>query len=152
MNLNNKGFTLVEVLAVVVIMSILVAIMVPSVNNLIDKNKETNYQSLKDGIIHATKVYLSDNRYDIKIEKSCSSDTEEINVTHIKDEVLTDSKLPIKWLVDNKDLSTNSNGDITNPKNSEEVLDLTNSYVLIKYQCRNKDYKYTLEDDSLIWN
>ena len=41
-NLNNKGFTLIEVLAVIVILSILMAIMVPSVGNIMKKNKEDN--------------------------------------------------------------------------------------------------------------
>ena len=41
-NLNNKGFTLIEVLAVIVILSILMAIMVPSVGNIIQKNRKSN--------------------------------------------------------------------------------------------------------------
>ena len=152
MKINNKGFTLIEVLAVVVILSILIAIMVPSVNYLIEKNKENNYNNLKDSILNATKVYLSDNRYEISLDygdKLC--DTDEESIASIAGNTITNNKLPIRLLVNSKDLSIDSDNNIINPKNEEQVLDLDNSYVLIKYQCSNKDYKYILEDNSLIW-
>ena len=152
MKLNNKGFTLIEVLAVVVILSVLAAIMVPSVNYIINQNKENNYENLKNSIISAAKIYLSDNRYEISINKLCSNATEKITITSINGKNLTNSKLPIKWLVDSKSLSTNSDGDIINPSNKNKKLNLDDSYVLVKYQCSNKDYTYTLEDDSLKWN
>ena len=152
MKLNNKGFTLIEVLAVVVILSVLAAIMVPSVNYIINQNKENNYENLKNSIISAAKIYLSDNRYEISIDKLCSNNTEKINIISINRNEITDSKLPIKWLVDSKSLSTNSDGDIINPSDKNKKLNLDDSYVLVKYQCSNKDYTYTLEDDSLKWN
>lgn len=154
MKLNNKGFTLVEVLAVVVILSVLVAIMVPSVNQLINKNKENNYEQLENSIIQSAKIYLSDNRYNINIERICTSSTEEINVSSING-VEINNKLPIKLLVEGNDLSTTTddagNKIIINPKDNNQILDLTNSYVLIKYQCSKKDYSYTLETNSLKW-
>lgn len=158
MKLNNKGFTLVEVLAVVVILSILIAIMVPSVNYIINKNKEDNYKNLEASIISATKVYLSDNRYNITLDygiKLC--DTSEESIANIAGNIITDNKLPIRLLIDSKNLSTDSEGRIINPKNYDEYLDvetnntLEESYVIIKYQCSNKNYTYTLEENSLIW-
>lgn len=154
MNLNNKGFTLIEVLAVVVILSILVTIMVPNVNQFIIKNKKDNYENLKEGILQSAKIYLSDNRYEITLERKCNNTTEEINITHIKG-IEINSKLPIELLINSKDLSTttdeNGNAIIINPTDESQILDLTNSYVLVKYQCSNKDYNYTLEEDSLKW-
>ena len=152
MKLNNKGFTLVEVLAVVVILSILIAIMVPNVNYLINKNKEDNYKSLKSSIISAAKVYISDNRYNITLaygDNLCGTGEVEENISRILTSDLNDSKLPIKLLIDSKDLST-KNGSIINPK-TNQTLDLNASYVLIKYQCSTKDYTYNLEENSLIW-
>jgi len=145
MKLNNKGFSLVELLAVIVILSILMAIMVPSVNYLIDKNKEDNYVKLKEGILIAAKIYLSDNRYDIAIANTCTSSDEKINVTYILGKELTESKLPVQWLIDSKDLTTNSDGNIVNPRNKTKVLDLDNSNIEIKYLCSKKDYSYTLD-------
>ena len=175
MKINNKGFTLIELLAAIVILSVIVAIMVPSVNYLIEKNKNDNYENLKKSIISAAKVYISDNRYNITLDYDdydglCNSgeDTTE-NIASINGAVLTESKLPIQWLVDNKLLSTNSK--IINPKDKSSKLILSDdtdpdfsipnkwSYVLVEYQCSTKDYTYKIEeelkgdsDDSLKWN
>lgn len=151
MKLNNKGFTLIEVLAVVVILSILLAIATPTVNHLINQNKENNYNNLEDSIIQAAKIYLSDNRYNIKIEGLCSDTDTEKNITYINNNELTNSHLPISWLVNSEDLSTDTEGNIVDPRNTDKKLNLESSYVLVKYQCSTKDYKYSLETDSLIW-
>ena len=160
MKLNNKGFTLVELLAVVVLLSILIAITIPSVNYLIDKSKEDNYNSLKKNIISAAKVYLSDNRYNVTLDYAdnggvCSGSEIDEDIASIADTDLSSlmgvSKLPIKVLIDNKNISTNSSGNIENPRNKEEILDLEKSYILVKYQCNNKDYSYILEDEYLFW-
>lgn len=149
--LNNKGFTLVEVLAVVVILSVLLAIMVPSVNHLISKNKENNYKDFENGLLQATKVLLSDYRYEISISGSCSNESEEKDVLKIGEYALSNSKLTIRSLVEENNISTDVDGNIHNPKNKEQTLDLDSSYVLVKYQCKNKDYRYELMTDSLIW-
>lgn len=149
--MNNKGFTLVEVLAVVVILSVLLAIMVPSVNHLIDKNKENNYKDFENGILQATKVLLSDYRYEISISGSCSNDSEMKNVLRIGNYNLTNSKLTIRSLVEENNISTDSEGNIHNPKDKGKVLDLDSSYILVKYQCKNKDFSYELMSDSLVW-
>ena len=74
MRFDNKGFTLVEVLAVIVILGVLMAIMIPNVGNIIQKNKSDSYDSLKKSLVAAAKVYISDNRYEITIDSdSCSS-------------------------------------------------------------------------------
>lgn len=149
MKINNKGFTLIELLASIVILSILIAIMVPSVNYLIEKNKEDNYDNLKKSIISAAKVYISDNRYNITLDYGknlCDSGEIEEKIASINEDTLTDSKLPIQWLVDSKTLSTNSEGKIINPKDKNKTLNKNNSYVLIKYQCSTKDYNYAIDE------
>jgi len=153
MNLNNKGFTLVEILAIIIILSTLAIIMVPSVNYLIEQNKVDNYKSLESSIINAAKVYISDNRYNITLKYGpnlCGTGETEEDISKILTNNLIDSKLPIKVLIDSKDLSTNNEKNIINPK-TNEILDLENSYILVKYQCSTKDYIYTLEENSLIW-
>ena len=160
MNLNRKGFTLVEVLAVIVLLSILIAIMIPSVNYLIEKNKEDNYKTLENSILSAAKIYISDNRYNITLEYNdngglCSGSESDEDIARIDGKDLNSllgvSKLPINLLVDNKDLTTTSEGNIIDPRNKEKKLNLEESYVLIKYQCNTKDYTYTLESNSLKW-
>ena len=146
--LNNKGFTLIEVLAVIVILSILMAIMVPSVGNIMKKNREDNYQNLKDSIISAAKIYISDNRYQITVG-NCD-DSNKADIESINNKTLNSSQLPISFLLDAGNLKTTSDGKILNPKDKTS-LNLTNSYVLVKYQCDKKEYEYQLRENSLQW-
>ncbi len=147
-NLNNKGFTLIEVLAVIVILSILMAIMVPSVGNIMKKNKEDNYQNLKDSIISAAKIYISDNRYQITVG-NCD-DSNKADIDSINNKTLNSSQLPISFLVDAGNLKTTSDGKIVNPKDKKN-LNLNSSYVVVKYQCDKKEYEYQLKENSLQW-
>ena len=147
--LNNKGFTLIELLAVIVILSILMSIMVPSVGNIIQKNKEDNYQSLKDSIISAAKIYISDNSYQITIG-NCNSPSDKVAILSINNMTLTESKIPIQILADAGNLKTTSEGKIINPKDKKN-LNLNSSYVVVKYQCDKKEYEYQLEERNLKW-
>lgn len=151
MKLNNRGFTLIEVLASIVILSLLSIIIVSSVSGLTKKNNIKAYENLKNGIISSSIIYMSDNRGDIVFEGVCINGTDLVNVNSVGNDTLVDSKILIKYLVNEGDLTTNSNGNIINPLDNSLVLDLNNSYVLVKYQCSTRDYVYHLEDDYLIW-
>ena len=67
-----KGFTIVELLAVITIIGVLIVLVVPSVNNLIIKTEENGYtfqiNSIKDSSVNFTleniDVLLSDNKYE----------------------------------------------------------------------------------------
>ena len=150
MKLNNKGFTIVELMATVIILALLVFIMVPNIKHLIDKNNENNYKAFEKSILSATKILLSDYRYDILIDGACNNNTEVKNIKTINTYKVKDSKIPIKILIDENNLTTSKDGNIYNPKNKEQTLDINNSYITIKYQCKNK--KYTYEIENLIWN
>ena len=63
--MNKKGFTLIELIVTIALLAIIVLIAVPAINGMIDKNKENNCQVLKDNIIKASELYISDNRYSI---------------------------------------------------------------------------------------
>lgn len=149
--MNQKGFTLVEVIAVVVILSTLMVIMVPSVNYLINKNKKNNYQEIQDNLVQATKILFSDYRYEVSINGSCSDSTDELNVSAVGDYSLTDSKVPIQILVQEGNIKIDKNGNIINPLNKQQTLNLDTSYVLVKYQCETKNFRYELANDNLIW-
>ena len=142
--LNNKGFTLVEVLAVVVILGVLSTILVSTVGYLLKQNEKDNYNNLKSSFLSATKVYMSDNRYNIKLADDSCDDNDYRSISKINDVSINDNKLFIKTLIDNKLLSIDK---IKNPKDSNQILDNNNSYIIIKYSCNNKDYVYGCFDD-----
>ena len=147
MKLNNKGFTLVEVLAVVVILAILTSIAVPTVGRLITRNREEGYEKLKTNIMMAAKNYFSDYRYDISVDTSGSCDgNNQRDVLKIQNHDLNSSKLQIKVLIEMDYI----NETIKNPKDNTE-LNLDNSYVGVKFNCRTKDYDFLIEDSDLIW-
>ena len=59
---NNKGFSLVELLAAIVIMGILTGIGVVSVTYLINKTEKEYYKAQESEIIMVAKSYTQDNR------------------------------------------------------------------------------------------
>jgi type IV pilus assembly protein PilA len=59
--MNKKGFTLVELLAVIVILAIILVIAIPNVIKIIDKAKLDAYNKNKDLIERAAKTYLTSN-------------------------------------------------------------------------------------------
>ena len=70
MKLNYKGFTLVELLAVIAIMGMLAVIMVPTISGVIEENKTNNSENLTNSIKSSARAYISDNRYEIKLDDS----------------------------------------------------------------------------------
>ncbi|HAX02873.1 MAG: hypothetical protein A2Y45_05530 [Tenericutes bacterium GWC2_34_14] len=57
---NRKGVTLVELLAVVVILGIIAAIAVPTIGGLIERQEERAAEATYDTIVEAAKLYAED--------------------------------------------------------------------------------------------
>ncbi|MFA5696035.1 MAG: immunoglobulin-like domain-containing protein [Bacilli bacterium] len=59
--MRKKGFTLVEVLAVIIILNIILIISVVGAFSIIKKGKENTYKSLINSVLTSAKLYVSDN-------------------------------------------------------------------------------------------
>lgn len=71
--MNKKGFTLVELLAVIVILAIIITIAVPSTIAVSNKIKKKMYNTKVDMIMDAAKMYGQDNRSKVNSdENSCN--------------------------------------------------------------------------------
>lgn len=117
-SINKKGFTLIETLMVIALIGIISLILVPNVIFLINKNKTESCENLKKNIISATKIYVNENKYDLKF--TCDNPIE----------------IPISTLIEVGKLSS----DIKDPTNEE--VNLTNEEVEVKFNCNTKQFTY----------
>lgn len=145
MKLNKKGFTLVEVLAVVVILGIIMLIAIPNVNKLIMRNKKENCEAMKKNIINATKNYFSDHRYKVSVKTDeCTNTNNQASILKINEIELTEnSGFPINEL-ENGYLKTKEN-ELKNQVTGE-IINTSEAYVTVKYNCKRKDYDFEIED------
>ena len=82
--MNNKGFTLIEVIMVVAIMAMLLVLFTPNVLTMVRKSDLDVYNSTIDSVVHATENYISDNRYNntiIRVNCHGGLDERTFNVT-----------------------------------------------------------------------
>lgn len=149
--LNNKGYTLVEILAVIVILGMLLAIVIPNVGNLINMNRENNIKQFNTSIKNAAKLYISDYKYEISVDGTCTNENTKLPIKKISENTLTNGKILISTLVNEGNITTSKDGNIYNPENKEKKLKLDNSsYIIVEYSCKTKDYLYN-QDPVLVW-
>ena len=155
MKLNRKGFTLIEALAVIIILSMLMVITVPNVNKLINRQKDDALKNTEKSIINAAKIFFSDYKYEVTFNETCNNDnSNKLTIQKVQmesNEDISNSCLPIKILVDKKYLKINKEGSIKNPK-TNKVLDLTdkNNCIKVEYNCQKKEFD--IKDSNLTLN
>lgn len=133
--MNNKGFTLIEMIMVIAILAMLAVLTTPNVIKLINKNKVDNYNYVIDSVIKACDLYTSDNRYDLKFNGSCTGDYEA--TPNISTEVT------LKALVDANYISTPIRNECTNEEIGYDTIKIT-----ITLDCKTKNFSYKIEDTS----
>ena len=77
--MNKKGFTLVELLAVITIMSLIMAIAFPAIDNLIENNKRKKYESYEKIISEYAKAFFEDRAQTGTLKLNEIKDTTENN-------------------------------------------------------------------------
>lgn len=120
--MKNKGFTLVEIVAVLVVMGILLLVTLPSVFNTLDKKKNSSHDELIAEIESAAKLYISQN----KDVRTFLESTQEINISY---DVLAKEGLIKGSQIDpltNEPLTTES---YVNVKYNPTTYSLTTEYV-----------------------
>ncbi len=100
--MNNKGFTLIELIVTIALLAIILTISFVSITAVINSNKEEQCNNLVNSIKSASEEYVSDNRYNSKFIKS------------VKNKSIT---IDGSYLVNNNYL----NGAIVNPFNNKEI-------------------------------
>ncbi len=119
-----KGFTLIEVLAVIVILGLLIAIISPVVNNLLGDSEDVLSDKQVDSIVKASKKYMVEHS-ELLPEKS---DSTAIYISDLIDKGIIDS--------DN----------VIDPKTKEEM----NGCVVVNYNENFNQYEYNYRDDCTI--
>lgn len=120
--MNRKGFTLIEVIMVIAIITILSLILIPNVMVLINENKKRSCEKMIDNIESAAKMYVNQNKYELGFD---------CNKT---------KGIKLKTLVDAGYLG----GELVNPINKEEIS--LESKVLVTYDCSVKGFKYKVNN------
>ena len=120
--MNKKGFTLIETIMVIAILALSMLILVPNVIVLINKNNIKSCHNLEESIKNATKMYVTNNKYELGFSCSGSKD------------------VSIQTLLDSGDLKL-STDKLTNPKDDSEIKP-DNTSVKVTYDCNTKEFTY----------
>ena len=73
---NKKAFTLIELLAVIVILGVIMVIAVPAVTKYIDKSRKDGFTKTASGVVDAARLYYSNeygNSSESTIEFECTT-------------------------------------------------------------------------------
>ena len=122
--MKKEGFTLVELLAVVVIIGITYLIIFSSVTSFIDKSKEKSYNIQVDLIEKASKKWVVDNTDELLKKDPYHLNNINLTLTTLKKEGYLQDMF------------------IENPKNKK----IMTGCVVVSYQSNKNQYEYTYED------
>lgn len=130
--MNNKGFTLIELIIIIAILSMLALISTPNVIKMIEKNKVDNYNGVIDSIIKATEIYVSDNRYKLSFDDSCKpGDTKDVYAS-----------ITLQNLIDSKDISS----EVKNSCTDKSIYNSTS--IKITLSCKTKQFSYDIVEST----
>lgn len=127
---NNRGFTLVEMLAVVVILAVLISIAIPSYNSYINHTRSKAYETAEETMIKSINTIMLE----------CVTDR---TSTFCKDKKFPSEvdgivKIPLKVLIDEDYMER-----VKDPKHSNKYCDEEESYAYVKKEKNDKTNGYT---------
>lgn len=80
--MKNKGFTLIEVLAVVIVLGVLASVSFPIIKNTISANRKKAFEESLNGVVRSIELYVTNNG--ITNDETFSYNDESINKEHDK--------------------------------------------------------------------
>jgi len=131
--MNRKGFTLIELIAVIVILSLIAIIVFPAINSVIKNSKEKTYEQQKDTIIKAAKQLSYENTEVLPDEVEDAST--EIELTCLTTGCTYNGKKIDGGYI--------NDDDIIDPRNTNEKL---NGVIVITYGSNQYNYSYKEKD------
>ncbi|HHT37877.1 MAG TPA: type II secretion system protein [Mollicutes bacterium] len=110
--MNKKGFTLIEVLSVIIILGVLSVITVPMIIGNIEETKKVAYEQLLENIEQTTQLYIRKNKDSIEGIKTVNNEV----------------TISLQDLVDKEGLKT----PVIDPKTEKEISLTTTVLILVK--------------------
>ena len=89
--IDNKGFTLVELLAVLVILITIMSIAIPTIGSSLERNKEKQNEQKKKLLQSAAELYVTDHKNSIGDDKTCINLNTLVSNGYVDDGAIKDS-------------------------------------------------------------
>lgn len=133
--MNKKGFTLVELLSVIVLISLLLGIGIPGISKISENMKKRSLNTKIELIEQAGVFWGQDNKAMLQANEYCSIDDEGT--------ISTCKKISIKELISEDYLDSETYNDViyTNPRNNKNLANIEGCYVHV-YKKNNRVYAY----------
>lgn len=138
--MNNKGFTLVELIIVIALLATIALLSTPNIIRMIDKNKVDNYNKTLDSIIEATELYVSDNRYNLTFSDDLGDEV------FCKPTDPDDKKIYSQITLENLSYNKYISEEVINPCTEEYIYKTTK--IDISLNCKKKQFEYKIKYDS----
>ena len=119
-----KGFTLIEIISVMVVLAIIAMIVSPAIFKAIQTSKEKSYNTQVNNIVEAAKSFMINNNNLLKDDGS---------VTEVS----------VATLIEKNYIKNSENGKLKNPKEKNTYMD---GCVRIYYSFTNNQYIYEYND------
>lgn len=141
--MNKKGFTIIELLGVIVIMAALLAIAVPAVLAIAERMKTNMYCTKLEVLENDARIYGEDNKgYLVDV----GSDTYEKVKSYDTYSYITVGKLLEKGYIKSDDIEIDD-GKVVDPRDNSESL---NDYVIKVYKKNKRVYSKILDPDGKV--
>lgn len=90
--MNNKGFTLVELLGVIILLALIALITIPNISSGIKKGREEADKQIKDNIVLASKNWALDNK---NLLPTVSNQTYKVTISNLQSGGYIDKNLEL---------------------------------------------------------